>query len=329
MGRESPDDPSDPLPRRLAVASHVVARHPVLRSEILARYPDASFNDTGRRLVGAELVALLRGHDAAIVALEIIDAALLDAVPELRVIGKYGVGLDTIDLDALSARGVRLGWTGGVNATAVAELALGLMLGCLRGIPRMSAGLRSGVWQPFRGRLLRNQLVGLIGCGHVGQALGRSLRALGCRVTAHDPRDLGGFYAETGIVPVTLDELLATADIVSLHLPCTARTRGMLGAAELARMRPGAILINTARGGIVDERALAAALRDGRLAAAGFDVFAVEPPVDQDLLAIPDLVATCHAGGSTVESVLACGRSAIAGLTTARDPASSIPEWAR
>lgn len=314
-------------PRRVAVAASVVASHPLLRAEIVARYPDVRFNDSGRRLAGGELIALLDGCDGAIVSLETIDEALLDAVPTLRVIGKYGVGLDRIDVAALSRRGIRLGWAGGTNARAVAELALGLILACLRSIPEMNAELRAGRWSPRRGRNLQDRCIGLIGCGHIGQALARMLRALGCRVIVHDRRPLEDFRAEVGTEPVDLDTLLATADIVSLHLPRTNETVGLLDAERIGRMKHGAILINTARGDLVDTEALKRALREGRIASAAADVFDPEPPVDAELLAMPGFVGTPHIGGSTEEAVLACGRVAIAGLEETRLPEEFIPPY--
>jgi D-3-phosphoglycerate dehydrogenase len=317
------------IPRRIAVPARVFSAHPVLRAELRERFGEVTFNETGSTMGGRELAGFLAGHDAAIVALERIDGALLDAIPELEIISKYGVGLDTIDLDALAARGVRLGWTGGVNAPAVAELALALMLACLRGIVTSNLLVRSGSWQQFRGCLLSERTVGLVGCGHIGRELARILGCLGARVIAHDRRDLSDLRESLGVEPVGFDRLLETADIVSLHVPLTPATRGLFDAGALARMRPGAILINTARGGIVDEAALRSALAGGHLAAAGFDTFDPEPAADRDLLALPNFIATPHIGGSTAETALAMGRAAIEGLSTAGDPRTIVPEWAR
>lgn len=314
-------------PKRLAVAAPVVAAHPGLRAEIEKGFGNVRFNDTGRRLEGGELAQFLTGCDAAIVSLERIDDALLAAAPSLRTISKYGVGLDRVDLDAMTRRGIRIGWTGGANARSVAELALALILACLRFLPQASADLREGRWTPRRGRTLDGRTVGLVGCGHIGQSLGRMLRLLGNRVLAYDQRQLPEFCAETGVGQVDLEALLAEADIVSLHLPETPHTTGVIDAARIGRMKPGAILINTARGGLVDMEALKQALREQRLAGAAFDTFDPEPPTDKELLALPGFIATPHIGGSTVEAAMACGRAAIAGLSEARLPAEIVPSW--
>jgi len=302
----------------IVVASRSFARNPVLRGELTARYKDATFTTSPAVLDGAELIALLRGHDRAIVGLERIDEAVLTQVPELRVISKYGVGLDGLDLDAIAARGVKLAWTGGVNRRSVSELTLAFAIALLHRVPESGATLRAGTWQPLVGRQLTGRTVGIIGCGFVGQDLVRFLAPFECRVLAHDIRDYPAFYAGNQVEPVPLDRLLAEAEIVTLHVPLDASTRGMIGLAELARMRKGAVLINAARGGLVDEAALEAALTSGHLAGAAFDVFQLEPDANPRLLALPTFLATPHIGGSTEEAQLAMGRAAIEGLETAR-----------
>jgi D-3-phosphoglycerate dehydrogenase len=313
---------------RVAVASRSFSRHPVLRAELLGRHPIVSFNDDGRTLSGADLAAFIRGHDALIVGLETVDGGLLDQVPELRVVSKYGVGVDSIDLAALERRGVRLGWTGGVNRRSVAELAVMFAVALFHRVPAATRQVQGGGWSPVRGRLLSDRTVGVLGCGHVGKDVVRLLEPFGCRVLAHDLLDFPEFYARHHVTPVDLAALLRGSDVVTIHLPLDASTRGMLDAARLATMKPGAVLVNTARGGIVEEAAVKAMLRDGRLAGAGFDVLAAEPAVDAELVALPNVMVTPHIGGSTEEAVLAMGRAAIDGLATADLP-SRIPELRR
>ncbi|MBI2236367.1 MAG: phosphoglycerate dehydrogenase [Magnetospirillum sp.] len=305
---------------RVAVASRSFSRHPILRAELLARFPDVTFNDAGRSLKGDQLVAFLAGHDRAITALEQLDEAVLSRLPELKVVGKYGVGLDMIDLAAMSRLGKRLGWTGGVNKRSVSELVISAAIALLRHVPQGHALVRGGEWRQLMGRLLSERTVGIVGCGHIGKDLAVLLRAFGCRVLAHDIRDFPAFYARHDITAVSLDELLAAAEVVTLHLPHDASTRNILDGRRLGLMRPGALLINMARGGLVDEVELKAMLLDGRLGGAAFDVFAAEPPTDLDLLRLPNMLALPHIGGSAEEAVLAMGRAAIAGLDNARDP---------
>lgn len=305
---------------RVAVASRSFSKHPILRRELLERYPDVTFNDEGRALKGEELIAFLRGHDKAITALERLTDAVFEAVPELKVIGKFGVGLDMIDLDAMRRRGVRLGWTGGSNRRSVSELAIAFMLQHLRNLPQCNDEVRAGQWRVIKGHQLSDRTVGILGCGNVGKDLAVLLRAFGCRVLAHDLLDFPEFYERHKIEPVSLEELLQRSDIVSVHLPLDDSTRNMLNAERLALMRPGALLVNLARGGIVDEEALKDMLLRGRLGGAAFDVFAEEPPTDLEFLRLPNVFATPHIGGSTEEGILAMGRAAIRGLDVNRVP---------
>ncbi len=299
---------------RVAVASHSFPKNPTLRRELLAKYPDAVFNETRQPLTGSALVDFLRGHDKAITGLEVLDDALFRAVPELRVVSKYGVGLDMIDLDAARRHGVSVRWTPGVNRQAVAELTIAFMIALSRRIVPLAADLRAGIWGHGGGRQLSSATIGIVGCGHVGKTVARLCRAFGARVLVHDIVDDAAFYRENDVQPVALETLLRDADIVTIHTPLDASTRGMIDARALALMKPTAFLINNARGGIVDEAALKDALANRQIAGAAADVFTTEPPVDRDLLQLPTFIGTPHVGASTGEAVLAMGRAAIEGL---------------
>ena len=303
---------------RIAVAARSFARNPVLRIELAEKYPDVTFSESARLLEGAALLKLLRGHDRAIIGLECIDDSVLAELPELKVISKYGVGLDGLDLPALERHGVKLAWTGGVNRRSVAELTLAFAIALLHRIPETSVALRGGDFQKLVGRQLTGRVVGIIGCGFVGKDLVSLLAPFGCRVLAHDIRDYAEFYAAHGVEAVSLDRLLSEADVVTLHVPLDDSTRGMIGAPQMARMQKGACLINAARGGLVDEAALMDALSSGHLDGAACDVFQLEPDANPDLLALPAFLGTPHIGGSTAEAQLAMGRAAIAGLEEAQ-----------
>jgi phosphoglycerate dehydrogenase-like enzyme len=250
---------------------------------------------------------------------------VLARLPELTVISKYGVGLDGLDIDAIARRGIRLGWTGGVNRRSVSELTLAFALALVHRVPETSVGLRAGGWPKLVGHQLTGRTVGIVGCGFVGKDLVRLLAPFECRVLAHDIRDYPDFYQAHGVEPVSLPDLLRTSDIVTLHVPLDRTTRGLLGEAELAEMRQGSFLINAARGGLVDEVALAAALDRGHLAGAACDVFAIEPDASPRLLGLPTFLGTPHIGASTQEAQLAMGRAAIDGLETARIPGDGWP----
>ncbi len=310
---------------RVAVAALSFLRNDTLRAELAARYPHVTFGDATAPLAGESLIALLRGHDRAIVGLERVDGRLLDQLPELRVISKYGVGLDGIDVEAVARRGIKLGWTGGVNRRSVAELTLAFAIALFHRLPECDVAMRQGRWHKLVGRQLTGKVVGIVGCGFVGQELVRLLAPFDCRVLAHDIRDYSQFYAAHRVTPVGLHELLRSSDVVTLHVPLDASTSGMIGAAQIALMPRGSFLINTARGGLVDETALATALESGHLAGGACDVFQGEPDVNPRLAGLPTFLGTPHIGGSAYEAQLAMGRAAIEGLETARVPGDGWP----
>jgi D-3-phosphoglycerate dehydrogenase len=219
-----------------------------------------------------------------------------------------------IDLEAARRHGVAVRWTPGVNRQAVAELTIAFIIALCRSIHPLARELSQGTWRQPGGRQLSSATVGVVGCGHVGQTVARLCRAFGASVVAHDIRAYDDFYRELAVTPVSLETLLRTADIVTIHVPLDASTRNLIDARAIALMKGSAFLINTARGGVVDERAMTAALQDRRIAGAAADVFATEPPGDMALLQLPNFIGTPHIGGSTEEAALAMGRAAIAGL---------------
>jgi D-3-phosphoglycerate dehydrogenase len=313
---------------RVAAASPSFCQHPVLRAELLARHPDARLNPSPHRLEGAALIEFLRGHEVAIVGLEHMTAEVLAALPELRVIAKLGTGTDMLDLSEMRRRGIRLGWAPGANALSIAELAIAFAMIGLRHLGALNAALRRGERPAQRmGRLLTGRVFGLHGCGHIGQHVVRLLAPFGCTVLAHDVADRRDFYAAHGVTAVSLDDLLARSEVLSLHLPLTPDTRGLYGGAVLDRLRRDCVLINTARGEIWDEAALAARLGDGRLAAACADVFAAEPEIPQMLVDLPNFFATPHIGGSAEEARLAMGRIALDGITNNAVPTPGTPPF--
>lgn len=305
---------------RIAVTSRTFSKHPVLRQELLREYAHVKFNDDGIALKGAELVAFLQDHDAAITALEVIDRNILDALPQLKIISKYGVGLDMLDLDALRTRGIKLGWTAGVNKRAVAELTIAMMLNVLRRIPEAASLVRSGNFKQILGRQLSGKTVGIIGCGNIGKEVVHLLRPFDVRILVYDVRSFPDFYQEHNIEAVHLEELLESADVVSVHVPLDPSTTMMLDRSKLGLMKPGSVLINLSRGGIVDEAALKHLLSNNSLYGAGFDVFMPEPPTDLELANLPNFLPTPHIGGSSEEGVLQMGRAAIRGLKDSRIP---------
>lgn len=309
----------------IAVTSRSFSRHPILRQELLELYSNVRFNDDGSTLRDRALVEFARGCKKLITALEPIDERFLSSVPELEVISKYGVGVDMLDTKAMARHKVRLGWTGGVNKRSVSELVVGLCISLLRQMPQSHRDLRDETWNNRVGKCLTGRTVGIVGCGHIGKDLVRLLRCFDCKILACDILSFPEFYDEYDVEPVELENLLCRADIVTLHVPLDDSTRNLLSAKRLALMKPDSLLINTARGGLVDETALKNALIDGRIGGAGFDVFSVEPPEDWDLIRLPNFIGTPHIGGGSEEAILAMGRAAIRGLDDNRIPSKDHP----
>jgi len=306
--------------RSVAVASRSFSKHPILRSKVLEIYPDAKFNDKGLSLSGDSLVEFLSGHEKAITALEVIDDSILSKLPNLKVIGKYGVGLDMIDLHAMKDRGVKLGWTGGVNKRSVSELVISFSVYLLHRVAFANAEVRNGEWYQVKGRQLSDCTFGIVGCGHIGKDLVKLLKPFGCNILAHDIIDFKEFYQENNITSVGLDELLQKSDVVTLHLPKNDSTNNILNKDRLQMLKKDAILINLARGGLLDESALKKILSEKNIAGAALDVFSVEPPIDTDFAHLDNVLITPHIGGSTEEAIIAMGLAAIDGLENAKNP---------
>ena len=285
------------------------------REELLRLYPDAKFNTLPRALTEDEMIDFLTGCDAAVVGLDLVSARVLDAVPELKIIGKFGAGYDTVDLEAVQRRGVRFGYRWGVNALPVAEVTLALMIASLRLVPAQNLAMRNGERPRFTmGRLLTGRTVVIHGCGHVGQELVRLLKPFNCEILACDIRDRSAFYREHGVEGVGVDELLTRSEVLTLHLAKSKLTTGLYDRALLEKIRPGAVLINTCRGGVVDEDVLLERLESGALTGACFDVFAIEPATNDALLRHPNMLATPHLGAAVEEVRVAMFRAAIAAL---------------
>jgi lactate dehydrogenase-like 2-hydroxyacid dehydrogenase len=281
--------------------------------------------------LSAELRQRLADADGLLSFLTVpIDDRLLDAAPRLRVISNMAVGVDNVDLDACTRRGIPVGHTPDVLTDATADMALALLLATARGLPqaaRDAAEGRWGPWEPTRwlGADLAGATLGIVGMGEIGTAVARRARAFGMRIVYHNRSRRPGVAQELAADYVSLHELLRTSDVVSLNCPLTAETHHLIDTAALQAMKPSAILINTARGPVVDTAALTAALRDGTLRAAGLDVTDPEPlPPDHPLYALPNCVITPHIGSATERTRQAMAeracRNIVAGLRGERVP---------
>ncbi len=261
-----------------------------------------------RHVDGADRSALLPAlSDAAAVLIRSatrIDAEALAAAPNLKVVARAGIGLDNVDVRAATERGVLVVNAPTSNIVSAAEHAVALLLAAARQIPAADASLREGAWKrsKFMGVEVLDKTVGIVGLGRIGILVAQRLAAFGVTLIAYDPYLQPGRAAQLGVRLVPLDELLRESDFITIHLPKTPETLGLIGAAELATTKPGVIIVNAARGGLIDEAALADALRSGQVFAAGLDVYAEEPTTDSPLFQLPNTVVTPHLGASTTEA---------------------------
>jgi D-3-phosphoglycerate dehydrogenase len=302
------------LSARIAVTPPAFRKSAALRREILTAFPTAVFNETDDYLADAELIRLLRDCQGAVVGRDRVTRGVLDALPNLKIVAKYGVGLDNIDEAALHECDVVLGWTPGVNRRSVAELTLCFMLGLVHNVFKSGWALKQNIWKKDGGCQIAGKTVGIIGCGNVGKEVIRLLQPLDCRILVCDILDVRPFCQSVGAEQVEFDRLIRESDVITLHVPLTQQTRNMVAGEAFANMKADAFLINTSRGEVVGEPALKDALQNNRIAGAALDVFLHEPPDDMELLALPNLMVTPHIGGNAVEAVEAMGRSAIGHL---------------
>ncbi|MEU9075425.1 hydroxyacid dehydrogenase [Kitasatospora sp. NPDC004745] len=276
-----------------------------------------------RHCVGADRAALLAAVPAAdaliIRSATRVDREVIEAAPRLRIVARAGVGLDNVDTAAAAAAGVAVANAPESNTTSVAELVVGLIIASLRRIPAATASVRAGEWQraAFGGTELAGKTVGILGFGRIGRLVARRLAAFDMRIECHDPYVSAEAAAEHGAHAVPLDELMRNADVLTVHLPRTPETVGIVGDAELRLAKPGLLVVNTSRGGIVDEAALALALKEQRIAGAALDVFEIEPPLGSPLVGLDTVLATPHIGAGTREAQLRAGQDAVRAVRAA------------
>ena len=263
-------------------------------------------------------IEVAKDADVLIVGLQRITGRVLDAATRLKVIGRCGVGLDNIDLKAAGARGIPVVYTPGANAQTVADLTLGLLLALARKIPQADRMTRGGQWKRIMGNDLWGKTLGICGLGQIGFNVAKRAKGFDMNVIAYDLFENPSLAGELGIRYKSKAEILGESDFITLHLPLTPETRGFIGIDDLRAMNKSAILVNTSRGGIVDEKALYTALKEGEIAGAALDVFEHEPPGKTPLVELDNFIGTPHIGGITTEAL---GRI---GMTVARDIVSIL-----
>lgn len=271
-------------------------------------------NPHGRPFTEEELRTLIKDVDGIIVGLDAISREVIAAAEKLKVISKYGVGVDNIDLEAARAKGIIVTYTPSSNSEAVADLTMGLLLAAARRIPSADRAVRSGDWRKVVGLAVWKKTIGVVGVGRIGRGVVKRASGFNMKILCCDKVMDSDFAARYGAEYVSLDFLLQQSDFVTLHVPLTDETRGLIGEKELSQMKRTAILINTARGEVVDEDALYQALVGGRIAGAALDVFRNEPPIGSRLLELDNVILTPHIGAHTDEAITEMGCKAVRNL---------------
>lgn len=260
------------------------------------------FNQLGRPLSEDELIPLLRDCDGYVAGLDFITEKVIRSCQRLKIISRYGAGYDRVDISAADARKIPVTNTPGANAEAVGELAFSLILSVARHIPYLNNSTRSGGWVRSTGMELKGKTIGIMGLGAIGRVVARCAQGFEMNRIAYDPYIDEAYCKEKRIQARTFDEVIEQADVISLHLPLTDSTRHLIGRKAIAKMKPTAILINTSRGGIIDEDAVYEALKEKRLGGLGLDAFEVEPPANSPLFELDNVVVTPHTGAHTKEA---------------------------
>lgn len=307
---------------RVAVTIPYFDFFPELKAELAARYPGAKFRSDRHRLSEDQFIEFARGHDAAVIGIENFSDRVFSALPELKVLSLCSAGVDHIDPAVLNKHGIRMWWAAGINKTSVAELTVAYMILSVRRVHEFCSILRRGEWKGpvgFGGDL-RGRTVGIHGCGHIGKEVAKLLQPFGVKLLACDKVDISDFCRQYNVESVSADELLARSDVLTIHLPKNSTTLGLYTPDVLAKLKPGMVLINCARGGIVDEPALAKQLRSGAISAAAFDVFEIEPANANPLIHLPNMFASPHIGATTLESWRAMLRSGMEGVEKPWEP---------
>jgi phosphoglycerate dehydrogenase-like enzyme len=286
---------------------------PSLRSRLEAKVGKVSYNPYNRPCSSEELQMLVHDVDGIIAGLDQIDRPVIEKANKLKVIARYGVGYDRVDLVCAREHDIIVAFTPGANAISVAELTIGLMLSLARDIPSASDVTKAGGWPRLSGIALAGKKVGILGLGAIGKAVVKRLIGFECQIYVYDINIDEMFVKENNIQVLSIDLMLPIVDFLSLHMPVTETTRGMVNSSFLARMKSGSFLVNTARGELVDEAALTDALRSGHLRGAGLDAFNPEPPEQSNpLLALKNVIVTPHTGAHSDSATKAMGEMALA-----------------
>lgn len=296
---------------KIAVTSKSFSKNKLLIKELNKYFDNVKLNFATKKLNDEEVIDFLSDCDAAIVALEEINKKVIDALPNLKAISKFGVGLDNIDLEYCKTKNIKIGWKPGVNKQSVAEMTLGFMLMLIRNLYRSSTRLSSGEWDKNGGQSLYGKTIGIIGVGNVGKELIKLLKPFGCKILVNDIINQTDYYQDNNLIESSKDIIFSHSDIITLHTPLDESTKYIINKNTLEFMKSDAFVINTARGDLVNLNDLKYVLQNNLIGGAAIDVYDSEPPEDRELLSLENLICTPHIGGNSREAVIAMGMSAI------------------
>lgn len=296
---------------KIAVTSPSFSKNKLLQDEIYKYFPNTILNLDGKRFNEIELIEYLKNSDGAIIGLDKITSNILSKTSNLKIIAKYGVGLNNIDLEACREKNIKIGWSGGINKLSVAEMALGFMIMFARNLFISSNELKNGIWNKSAGFQLSEKNIGIIGLGHTGKELVRLIKPFNCKIFGNDVIKQEDYYSQNNIKNASKEQIFKNCDFITINVPYNEVTENMIDLSVLKSMKKTSYIINIARGGIINELDLKYALKNNIIAGAALDAYVQEPPLDQDFLSLPNLICTPHIGGNAKEAVEAMGLSAI------------------
>lgn len=299
----------------LVTATSLTPDHPNPALEQLNRFADqVVFNPHRRPLLEDELIPLLEGCEGYIAGLDFVTKKVIDESAALRVISRYGAGVDRVALEAAKAKSIVVCNTPGVNAQAVADLTLALLLAVVRRVPFLDRNTREGRWPRSTGIELYGKTIGILGLGAIGKSVAKRAAGFSMKIMAYDPYLNEAYAKKEGIIPGDFDAVVKAADFLCLHLPLTPQTRHIISRDVMETMKPGAIIVNTARGGLIDEQAAYELLQSGHLGGLGIDVYEAEPPTGSPLFTLDNVVATPHTASHTIEATAAMASLSVQNL---------------
>jgi D-3-phosphoglycerate dehydrogenase len=296
---------------KIAVISPLFSKSQELREKLSTYFPNVKYNSQNNLKTKADIIKYLQNVDGAIVGREEIDDEILSQCPNLKIISRYGVGLDNIDTKALERKGVKLGWSGGTNSNAVAEVTLALMLMLFRNLYTSTTLLKQHIWKVDGGSELSGKTIGLFGFGNIAKRVVELLRPFECKILVFNRTQRQEDVVKYNITYAMKEQILREADIISIHLPITPESKNLFSTQEFLAMKKSAFIINTARGAIIDEEALRTALQTQEIAGAGLESFVDEPTSNWELVDLPNVICLPHSGAHSKESALKMGYASI------------------